>query len=279
MGRTMTLYPRSYFASRRSTSLRSAREVVPLVVDVLRPNSVIDVGCGTGSWLAVFRECGVDDVMGVDGAHVPRDMLEIPEDRFTCADLNGPLVLGRSFDLAMSLEVAEHLRPAAGETFVTSLIGLAPVVLFSAAIPFQGGKRHLNEQWQDYWAQLFATADYIPVDYLRPQIWSNPHVASYYAQNTLLFGERGYIASRSELAANVVEDLQRLVQIHPRVYEAKADIRRRRDVHHVPVTRLLAAVPKSAYRSARQLWQRWATSRSEGEVTQRWPWRNRRSVK
>ena len=108
---------------------------------------------------------------------------------------------------------------------------------------FREGSDILNEQWQDYWAELFATADYVPVDCLRPQIWSNPHVASYYAQNVLLFGERGYIAGRSELAAKVVRDAQRLVQIHPRVYEAKADIRRRRDIHHVPVARLLAAVP------------------------------------
>ena len=62
-------------------------------------------------------------------------------------DLAQPLQIDRRFDLALSLEVAEHLPPECGSEFVQTLTDLSSVILFSAAIPFQGGTDHLNEQW------------------------------------------------------------------------------------------------------------------------------------
>lgn len=189
-------YSESFFSGQSSGSRHSAEAVVPLVLDLVDAHSVVDVGCGVGTWLSVFRALGISDVMGIDGDYVPHEQLEIPAEQFHTADLTQPLEIGRRFDLAVSLEVAEHLPPQVSEQFVSSLVGLADLVLFSAAIPRQRGSKHINERWQSWWADRFAERGYVPVDCVRRRIWSNPSVEWWYAQNVILY------ASPSRLAAN-----------------------------------------------------------------------------
>ena len=193
---------------------------MPLLVDRLHPKSVVDVGCGTGVWLAGFRDRGVTDVIGVDGAYIDTRQLRIPPDLFVSADLTEPLELGRSFDLALSLEVAEHLPGTRAERFVDTLTRLASIVLFSAAIPGQPGMHHVNLQWPDYWASLFAEHDYVCIDCIRPLLWRNADFEWYYAQNTLLYARRDN-ADRTASAFTVdllVDDAPRAL-IHPHLFE------------------------------------------------------------
>src|SRR5712692_4458031 len=105
----MQPYTSDYYRSHRDGARQSARVLVPMVLRYIPARSVIDVGCGQGTWLAVFREHGAEDVWGVDGDHVDRGQLEIPAAQFQAADLTRPLTLKRRFDLVVSLEVAEHL--------------------------------------------------------------------------------------------------------------------------------------------------------------------------
>src|SRR5438046_10610902 len=95
-----------------------------------QPTSVVDLGCGIGTWLAVFAEHNVGDYVGIDGDYVDRSQLLIPPERFLSGDLSEPVELNRRFDLAVSLEVAEHLPAASARVLVASLTGLPPVVLF-----------------------------------------------------------------------------------------------------------------------------------------------------
>ncbi|MHC4127672.1 MAG: class I SAM-dependent methyltransferase [Planctomycetota bacterium] len=183
----MKKYDRRYFADHRAVALASARALVPHLLQLVRPRSVVDVGCGVGAWLSVFGEHGVSELLGVDGDHVPRDQLMIPPSSFLARDLSGALRLDRTFDLALSLEVAEHLPAGSAETFVDTLAGLAPVVVFSAAIPLQGGTGHVNERWQTYWAGLFAARGFVAVDALRPGLWDDERIAWWYRQNTIVY--------------------------------------------------------------------------------------------
>src|SRR5262249_48124778 len=155
-------------------SRASAEVVVPLVLRLLGPpDSVVDVGCGLGSWLAVFQAHGVRDVLGIDGDWADRSKLLIGPQQVRAGDRRSPLRLGRRCGLALSLEVAQHLPAACAEAHVGALTGLAPAVLFSAAVPYQGGVGHVNEQWPAYWARLFAARGYAAVDCLRRLIWDN----------------------------------------------------------------------------------------------------------
>jgi SAM-dependent methyltransferase len=212
-------YARSFYEEIGDNSARSASEVVPIVLKLLTVTSVCDLGCGLGTWLAAFKMRGVTDVSGIDGDYVPRDLLRIPAEAFVAADLQQPVDPGRTFDLALSLEVAEHLPSQAAETFVASLTRLAPVILFSAAIPHQGGTEHVNEQWPDYWVELFKARGYVPLDAIRWRIWNNEAIESWYRQNMFFFVRESALDAYPRLREPVpVEALPRNL-VHPRLFE------------------------------------------------------------
>lgn len=208
-----------WLISNDAGSHRSAREVVPHILELLRPKSVVDVGCGLGSWLAVFREHGVHDFFGVDAPYVNAELLRIPRERFIAHDLTQPLEMERRFDLALALEVAEHLAASDAANFVASLVRLAPVVVFSAAIPFQGGNHHLNEQWPDYWIKLFERHGYVVVDGLRDKVWANDRVEWWYCQNLLLFCSPAALVQNAQLRRELAStSAARMAVVHPRLY-------------------------------------------------------------
>ena len=214
-----TPYTVDFYKNHRDGSRRSARQIVPLVIELVQPKSVIDVGCGVGTWLSVFNQCGVEDFYGIDGNYVDRNMLEIPEQRFFVSDLTEPIQLDRQFDLVVSLEVAEHLPDTRAEIFVDSLTKLGPVILFSAAIPHQGGTHHVNEQWQDYWVKCFQAQGYSVIDCIRSKIWANDKVDYCYAQNIFLFVRRDYLEKSALLKAEHQSTNPALLSIvHPNKY-------------------------------------------------------------
>src|SRR5262245_36191093 len=181
-------------------SVESARVVAPLIVEVAAPESVVDVGCGLGAWLAAFRELGIADVDGVDGPWVDRGALLIPDELFHVADLREPLVLDRRFDAALCLEVAHLLEPEHAPRLVATLAALADVVVFGAGIPGQGGIGHVNEQWPRYWAERFAEHGYVATDPYRAAIWERPDVKWWFAQNIVCFAAPAVLDRRPRLA-------------------------------------------------------------------------------
>lgn len=212
-------YSATWFSGRQARARRSARAILPVVLDLLHPRSVIDLGCGTGTWLAVAQELGVEKVLGVDGAYVDRSQLEIPESHFVPHDLSQPLNLNQSFDLALSTEVGEHLPLEGADVLVASLTRLAPIVLFSAAVPFQGGRHHVNEQWQDWWAEKFASRGFRTVDYIRPKVWSNSQVAYFYTQNLLLYVREDTLVETTALSRAAENELMLPLRVvHPELY-------------------------------------------------------------
>ena len=163
---------------------------------------MLDVGCGTGEWLRAWIELGVEDVVGIDGDYVDRGSIAIPPDRFLARDLSsGRVSAGRRFDLVMAVEVAEHLPPSAADDLVASLTAHAPVVLFSAAVPGQGGPGHVNEQWPEYWVRRFSDRGCVLFDVLRPRIWTDESIDYWYRQNALLFVSGEEIERYGALAA------------------------------------------------------------------------------
>jgi SAM-dependent methyltransferase len=215
----MTQYDRAFFNSQQVDSLASARGVLPTILDAIGPSSLLDVGCGVGTWLKAASELGVRDLLGIDGDYVDRSMLHISKDRFRPFDLSKPFDLGRRFDLAMSLEVAEHLPSASAEGFVQSLVNAAPAVLMSAATPGQGGLDHVNERWQDYWAGLFQAKGYDVFDIVRPAMWNRSDVQWFYAQNVLLYVEKSRVAHFPKLDRKGPESsAMPLRVVHPKLY-------------------------------------------------------------
>lgn len=173
---------------------RSAQVLLPCVQSIVRPASVLDVGCGRGTWLRVWQTLGVGDVIGIDGDYVDRDKLAISTDRFRAVDLCGRWGLSRRFDLVQSLEVAEHLPAASAEAFVTNSCASGDLILFSAAQPGQGGEMHVNERPPTYWARLFAQHGYRMFDPIRPRVKYNVTVEPWYRYNTFIYANQAGIA-------------------------------------------------------------------------------------
>ncbi len=212
------IYDDQFFRERNAATRYSAEKVLEIVANVIPEiKSATDVGCGVGTWLSVLSDRGVDVVRGFDGHWVNQELLEVSKESFVESDLQHALQCNERFDLAISLEVAEHLPAKCADTFVESLTRLSDFVLFSAAIPFQGGVNHLNEQWQSYWAEKFESQDYVPTDPVRPRIWRDAKISIPYRQNMILYVSRKRIR---EISSPVCE-IPFLSVAHPEMYEIR----------------------------------------------------------
>jgi hypothetical protein len=197
-----------YVSPELHVAWHSAQKIVPLLIDMFHPHNVADIGCGIGIWLSAFRKGGVADGHGIDGSWVKPEQLVIPRECFLAGDLNNPKYavkqLGRKFDMAICLEVAEHLPSQSADELVEALVGLSDLICFSAAIPGQGGYKHINEQWQSYWAQKFLERGFQVFDIIRPQIAGDHKIPFYYRQNVVVYAGPSRIARCVEKSARLL---------------------------------------------------------------------------
>lgn len=180
-------YTNELHAKYKDRTVASAEAILPLVFAQAAPQSVVDVGCGHGLWLDRCRSLGAGQVAGIDGSYIDPAQMAIPADCFHTMDLNHPVLVGKKFDLAISLEVVEHLKPGATPAFLDLLASLSDHILFSAAIPGQPGDVHINSRWPAFWIQEFAKRGFVALDFIRPRIWHDESVALCYRQNILYF--------------------------------------------------------------------------------------------
>lgn len=247
-------YDQAFFDQIEADSLRAARIIVPLVLELVEARSVIDLGCGRGTWLKAFAENGVAQITGMDGDYVQRDRLLIPQEAFQAHNLANPIEPKSRFDLAISMETAEHLPPARADGFVSDLCALAPVVLFSAAIPQQGGVGHVNEQWQSYWAGKFQGQGYEAVDAIRPQIWRLEGAGTVYAQNAILYCNPEVLAGSESLRQWRDKTHDKMLDlVHPDTFRSKDTLSL---PDHVTIGRVLRALPFAIRKAAARFYHR-----------------------
>jgi SAM-dependent methyltransferase len=177
-----------------TSSRYSASRVISLLLPALDIGSVLDIGCAGGGWLKEWKQAGIGELLGVDGSYVNAADLEIEPESFVPKDLSHPFDLGKTFDLVQSLEVAEHIDEAASDIFVSNVVKHAGrYILFSAAVPGQGGEHHVNEQPYDFWRKRFARHGFVAYDFVRPRIAHDHKISFWYRYNVLLFVKRTYM--------------------------------------------------------------------------------------
>ena len=215
-------YDKKFFNYQNASS-DTAEVVLSVISKFIRPSSVIDVGCGVGSWLAAWQKIYAAEIYGIDGDYVDRSQLFIDKKFFHSANLEERVTLERRFDLAMTLEVGEHLSPARADSFVEDLTKLSDVILFSAAIPGQGGTNHVNEQWQSYWAEKFLQLDYVGIDCIRSEIWDNVAVGICYRQNVFVYVKNTELYRYPELQEFYLSHRDSTIfnLVHPGLYVIK----------------------------------------------------------
>ena len=223
---TTTPYDAAFFSRHKNLSFSSASKILPIVQKLIDFRSVVDVGCGVGTWLAACAELGLTDLLGIDGDYIDPSTLVIDRNRFMAHDLTVPLNVAKRYDLAISMEVAEHLPESAADVFVRSLCSLSDATLFSAAVPGQGGNNHINEQWPEYWGRKFGQYGFHMIDCIRPEIWEDESVASWYRQNAFLCLR--FPQNHPRVARYLDRPLLRL--IHPGLHNPNPSIRQSFDL-------------------------------------------------
>jgi hypothetical protein len=217
-----TAYSHMFFDNQSAGSLVSARVILQELFRIATIRSVIDVGCGVGPWLKAAIEFGVERAIGLDGDYVDRDQLLMGIRQFKpcdleTEDLRRAVADARPSDLVICMEVAEHLSPARASSFISELCCLGDLILFSAAIPGQGGVGHVNEQWPDYWSALFTDNGFTCFDVLRCRLWLREECEWWYLQNVLMFVKQDTeaFAAAKQLGPCVISPPMSLV--HPRM--------------------------------------------------------------
>ena len=224
----MNVYDAKFYQEYDSVTSRSARAVIPHILETIGPHSVLDVGCGGGAWVEVFAAHGVESY-GIDGPWAEAGT-RIPDRLVTFDFLKArapydPKLPRARFDLVTTFEFLEHIDPDKAPAIVAFLTRLTDVVIAGAAIPGQGGRYHVNEQWPAYWQALFAKEGFVAYDFLRPLTWDLESAEPWYVQNAI-----GYF--RGAPPAHVVERataaaLARLqapaALVHPRMFAYARD--------------------------------------------------------
>jgi len=235
-------YSKNFFKDKEPGAVLSARKVVPIIMEMFSIESVTDFGCGNGTWLSVFLDHGVKHVNGFDGNWVIRDDLLIPENTFTTIDFEENNQFDQKADLAISLEVAEHLSTNGAKKLIKLLTETSDVVLFSAAIPGQGGTNHINEQWPSYWIQEFSKHNYCVMDVIRWQIWEDNEVESWYKQNLLVFIREGVYKAQIEHFQKAFDLNKRVFDVvHPETFNGK--IQELNNLMHHSLPKILLSLP------------------------------------
>jgi len=216
-------YDAGFYDSFANISYKAAQAVLEEVNIKYTFESVVDFGCGSATWLRAAREIILAKdkkprLLGIDGEYA-RKIVDSKIAKFEFSDLEKRIQLDEKFDLAISLEVAEHLSEGRASSFVKDLCASSDVVLFGAAIPGQGGTNHINEQWQDYWFDLFSQQGYLAVDLLKQKFWNDERFTQcpYYVTNTFLYIKSGHPLLSTSLPV-ISSDHWAIRVVHPSLF-------------------------------------------------------------
>jgi hypothetical protein len=215
------------------------------------PRSLLDVGCGGGTWMRAASDLGVSEVSGLDGIILSDDALYVPSHTVAQYDLSRPFRLGRRFDVVLCLEVAEHLPEASVPDFISSISEHADTILFSAACPGQPGQHHINCQWPSYWQNRFNEKGFRCDDSVRWEIWEDARIEPWYRQNMFWARRDPAVAGREERIKSVIHpDLLNMMS-RPAVEEEM----RRLEQGSQKIIWYLGVVPKAAFsKITKRLW-------------------------
>ena len=217
------LYDNNFYDQMTKMSIQSAEIYVNYLTKHIKPSSVIDLGCGRGAWLKAFKGCDISKLKGIDGNWInPEDLLD-ESIVFEPLNLNQLKLPKERYDLAMSLEVAEHLEVEAADNFVNFLTSASDLVLFGSAYKNQGGTNHINEQKHSYWANKFTSNGFLPFDVFREKFWDNDKVGFWYRQNIFLYIKKDTDMFKEFLKKGFspITNISFMDCIHPELYDAK----------------------------------------------------------
>jgi hypothetical protein len=183
----MTQYPSEWHAKFGKMTQDSADIILSRLRRLREFDSCVEVGCGQAHWSNAALKLGCTRVRAIDGPWNDPDALIIDRSLYESQPIDSAFAIDGQFDLALCLEVAEHVDSKYCMDLVKQLTQASKMILFGAAIPHQGGFGHINEQWQSWWAEKFLNASFVAFDIVRPAVWKDDRVHYWYKQNAILY--------------------------------------------------------------------------------------------
>lgn len=183
------IYDRPYYERSAAAKRVTMQHIADSIVRDTAPETLVDVGCGGGFLLAALAERGVT-CFGLEYSQAGIELCGSAGLQVRQFDLEHDTFAGGPFDVAVSMEVAEHLPASVADRFVDLLAGVAPLVVFTAARPGQVGTDHVNEQVPEYWITRFAARGLAPYEALAASWqdeWKRLGVIECYRDNLMVF--------------------------------------------------------------------------------------------
>ncbi len=196
--------------------MKSTQKLAQAIIDILNPSSVVDFGCGRGYWLQQFLSLGITNVRGFEVQDFPNDQWVVDKSLVVQCDLTKEILPERRYDLAICIEVAEHLPISAADQLISNIVAHSDFVMFGAAIPYQEGAGHINENWIEFWLQIFASKKYVCFDIFRWKHWNDREIHWWYRQNTVLFVKESRLPFMAKLGYHHSKIVYSVV--HPEMY-------------------------------------------------------------
>ena len=219
------MYDDLFYENHGNESYESALHYGEILSRYYQPSKIVDVGCGRGAWLKAFKQHGATTLVGIDGKWNNQSLMIDESISFQPYDLDQDIIVNDCYDLAICVEVAEHLEKSAGYNLIKLLTTVSPVIIFGAAFIRQGGQGHINEDEHSNWANLFDVFDFAVFDLFRQELWGKESVNWWYQQNTFLYVNRQHYLY-TELKNNGIHPVSNtwfLNCIHPYLYAQKKD--------------------------------------------------------
>jgi len=155
------IYDKKFFIEHLNDEWLTENELITeLIYDKFKPKSVVDFGCGSGSYLYFFSKLGVNKLKGFEGSQKAIDLALIEKKYIDKCDITKKIELGETYDICICFEVAEHLHEGCVGVFLDNLCSSSATILFTAAPPDQGGRHHVNLKPMQYWIQKFGERHY-----------------------------------------------------------------------------------------------------------------------
>lgn len=193
-----------------------------LLENGIKIDSAIDIGGGTGAWLKALQDLNNARILTVDNSKYDRKGIIEESEFFECdittMDINKIINTYGRFNIAITIETAEHIDEKYADKFVDNLCCVSDVIMFSAAIKFQGGNGHVNEQRQSYWAEMFKKRNYYPIDCIRSHFWYDVDIHYHYKENCILYVKDYLVEEYKKIFA---DSLMPMDVVHPEMFEKK----------------------------------------------------------
>jgi SAM-dependent methyltransferase len=184
------IYDQRYNNFLEVAASKSTEPMAATIVQLFKPGTVLDVGCGTGALLSQFKQLGLV-VAGLEysDAGIARCRERgVPVEKFDLETTEA--TIPGTWDLTVSFEVAEHLPESLADNYVRVISQFSPVVIMSAATVGQGGKDHVNERPHEYWIEKMERRGFNYDEKTSNQVraeWAGKGVAPWYVNNTMIF--------------------------------------------------------------------------------------------